>query len=206
MLVFNAFRTRGNTKKNICVLLCIVFIISCLFLIVCGFVNTQIWGVLYSMPNAPSVAVTIVYVFATLQFITCIFLLIGVKQGNNREILACVLILLALWQVHLIVTFIALILHTVEDNDFKPFAAFTASMPLLCVQALWLYFIAVTWLHWREKSNYTDVPQFIETLILKRKRRKAIQEDQRERLGNLPAKFLQALIPQTRGIASANAL
>lgn len=72
--------------------------------------------------------------------------------------------------------------------------------------ALWLYFIAVTWLHWREKSNYTDVPQFIETLILKRKRRKAIQEDQRERLGNLPAKFLQALIPQTRGIASANAL
>lgn len=32
------------------------------------------------MPNAPSVAVTIVYVFATLQFITCIFLLIGVKQ------------------------------------------------------------------------------------------------------------------------------
>ncbi|KAI4467155.1 hypothetical protein MML48_2g00019345 [Holotrichia oblita] len=171
MFVLKALRTRGNTKKNICVILCIVFIITCVFLLLCGFVNTEIWGILYSMPHSPKVAVIIVYVFATLQLITCVFLLIGVKQSYST------------------------LLHTKFLNVF-----------FSCCTGLWLYFIAVTWLHWREKSHYSDVPQFIETLILKRKRRKAIQEDQRERLGNLPAKFLEALIPQTRGIASANAL
>ncbi|GJQ83664.1 hypothetical protein Trydic_g14440 [Trypoxylus dichotomus] len=99
-----------------------------------------------------------------------------------------------------------MILHTLSDPHFHASCVFESSLPLLSIQGLWLYFITVTWIYWREMTNFLDVPQFVQTLMLRRKRRKAIQKDQRERLGQLPTKFLGGLVPQTRGLASANAL
>ncbi|GJQ86967.1 hypothetical protein Trydic_g5179 [Trypoxylus dichotomus] len=105
---------------------------------------------------------------------------------------------------HQIPTFIAIILHTLSDSHFRGSSAFTSSLSLLFIQGSWLYFITVTWMYRRESTNILDVPQFVQ--VLRRKRRKAIQKNQRERFGHLPMTFLGGLVAQIRGLASVNVL
>ncbi|XP_022913755.1 uncharacterized protein [Onthophagus taurus] len=193
-----------NTKKTISVCLCFLFIVFCVLLITTGFKWPHVWAVVYSMETSQTIGVTIMYLFTSSLLVINVFLLLALKQNGPKSILCCLLALLFLWQMHLVACFLSITVHTMNlKEESRTVVALYKTLPLLSVQGLWLYFISVTWYYWRELTLAKDVPAFVISLRFNSRRQKAMRQDQRDRLGDLPRRFMSQLI--TKGINLADA-